>query len=546
MTSPDPKIVTTFMTKKEHEDAGFVAFEPVSYPVNNVTTGVPIDYPIHRNITKPIRISPDKFSLGIWIFSTNKDKTLARLDGISRDGFIQLIYQMGYYKRYRVDNTFQYIQEKENIIRAVEVSQIRDDVSDYIQNSESIMTKWDEIPFIASIEQQKETFLRNSPSLFNDALLGHLPNHEKPILHDTDKEMFFLFKNCIVKVTEEKVHIIEYVDMKNVCIWKDHINNRSYNYALDYEMAQFSSFINNVASNEADRIAAIRSATGYLLHNFSSPTTARAVIAYDEQIAGRREPAGGTGKGILNQAIGKLRNTAIIDGKKIKDDNQFSYQMVNERTQIISFDDVRPDFDFLTLNSNLTTGWQIERKRVDAFRFSPQGNPKTYITSNTILRAEGTTAKRRQFIIEFSPYYSRLVAQDIEPIIATHGGMFFTDWSDKEWDRFFTFMLNCAKYYLANGLQFYKLRAVAENKLKQTTSDDFSEWINKQSIELNKAHNLSEWFDDFKAIYYGNDSDFKQRTFNNWLKSFALTKSWILENKRSNGKSIGIFKAKEI
>lgn len=534
----------TFMTREEHETAGFVPFEPAKNQPNREANSVTDKNSNSKDIAKLTRISPDKFSYGIWIFTTNKDKTLARLDGISRDGFIQLISHMGYYKRYRTDNTFQYIQETDNVIKSVEVSQIRDDVNDYVQHSESINAKWDEIPFIASIEQQKETFLRNSPSLFNDALLGHLPNHDKPILHDAGSEMFFPFQNCIVKVTAEQVLTIKYAEMKNVCIWKEHINNRSYNYALDFEMAQFASFINNVSSNEEDRIAAIRSATGYLLHNHSNPTTARAVIAYDEQIAGRREPAGGTGKGILNQAIGKLRNIAIIDGKKIKDDNQFSYQMVNERTQIISFDDVRPDFDFQTLNSNLTTGWQIERKRVDAFRFSPQDNPKTYITSNTILRAEGTTAKRRQFIIEFSPFYSRLVAQNIEPIIATHGGMFFTDWSDQEWDRFFSFMLNCAKYYLANGLQFYKLRAVAENKLIQTTSDDFTEWIKEQAIEPEKEYNISDWFADFKVLYYGNDSDFKQRTFNNWLKSFALTKGWKLDNKRSNGKSIGVFTMK--
>jgi len=534
------------MTRDEHEAAGFASFEPGKNQPNSEIPSVPVINSDSIENAKLVRISPDKFSFGIWIFTTNKDKTLARLDGMSRDGFMQLICQMGYYKRYRSDNTFQYIQESENIIKSVEVSQIRDDVNVCVQHSESIMTNWDGIPFIASKEQLIETFLRNSPSLFNDAMLGHLPNHNKPILHDTDSEMFFLFRNCIVKVTADGVLIVAYAEMKNVCIWKDHINNRSFNYASDFEIAQFAAFINNVSSAEPDRIAAFKSAIGYLLHNHSSPTTARAVIAYDEQVAGKREPAGGTGKGILNQAIGKLRNTAIIDGKKIKDDNQFSYQMVTERTQIISFDDVRSDFDFLTLNSNLTTGWQIERKRVDAFRFLPHENPKTYITSNTILKAEGTTAKRRQFIIEFSPFYSKLVAQDIEPIIATHGGMFFTDWSNEEWDRFFTFMLNCAKYYLANGLKFYKLRAVAENKLKQTTSDDFSEWIKKQVIELNKAHNLSDLFDDFKATYYGNDNDFKQRTFNNWLKSFALTMGWNLENKRSNGRSIGIFTEKEI
>jgi len=532
------------MNKQEHEVAGFEQFEPGKSQANKIkpkTDGPAL-----------IRINVDMFSFGIWTFVLNKDKTHARLDGISRDGFITLVNQKGYFKRYRADNAFQYIQEKDNIIKSVEVSQIRDDITDYVKHSKFINQEWEGIPFKASKEQQKETFFRNSPSLFNDAILGHLPNHVKPILHDNETEMFFPFHNCFVKVTSEGLFTMAYAELKDVCIWKDHINERSFLLSDDVDHALFAAFIKNVATNEekgntdTDRLNAFYSAIGYLLHNYSDPTTARAVIAYDEQIAGTREPAGGTGKGVFNQGIKQLRNTAIIDGKKISDKNQFSYQMVTERTQIISFDDVKPDFDFLTLNSNLTTGWQIEWKNKGAFRFPPSENPKTYITSNTILRAEGPTAKRRQFIIEFSPYYSKLVQQNIEPIIHTHGGMFFTsDWSNNEWDRFFTFMLNCAKYYLENGLQFYKLRAVAENKLIQTTSDDFSEWIKGQEIKPETEFSISDWFADFKAMYFGIDNDFKQRTFNNWLKTFASTMGWKLENKRSNGKSIGLFTSKK-
>lgn len=497
----------------------------------------------HLHNQVPIKISPKTYSFSIWQFVINKDSGLAIIDGVNRDGFLKLIHSKGYFKRYRKDNTFQYISDQDNIIQAVEVSLIRDSITSDINHCKNISFEYAGLTFQATAEKQRETFFRSSPSLFNDSILGHLPNHDKPLLHDNETTMFFPFQNCVVSVTDESICPMDYSSLSELCIWKDHIINRT--FSEDYDNSQYADFIENVCNKEPDRIKSFKSAIGYLLHNYSYPTTSRAVIAYDQQITGKNEPAGGSGKGIFNQAISQLRNVASIDGKKVQDNNRFSYQRVTERTQVICFDDVKPDFDFLTLNSNLSEGWTIEHKNKPSFRFEPTDNPKTYITSNTILKSEGTTAERRQFIIEFSDHYSKLVKQNKEPIIDVHGGMFFSsDWSLNEWNRFFAFMLNCAKYYLSEGLQFYKLRAVSDNKLMQSTSDDFAEWIKKQSINTGSEFNITELFSDFKATYYGADSDFKQRTFTNWLKIFALTLNCKLEithkgsnqTKYSNGK----------
>lgn len=483
---------------------------------------------VHLPAQHPIKISPRTYAFGLWQFIINKDSGLAIVDGINRDGFLKHINSKGYFKRYRKDNTFQYISEQENIIQAVEVSQIRDSITSYVNQSKDINFEYKGLTFQSTAEKQRETFFRSSPSLFNDSILGHLPNHDKPLLHDNETTMFFPFQNCVVSVTDECITPMDYSSLPDLCIWKDHIINRT--YSEDNSNSQYADFINNVCNSEPDRKNAFRSAIGYLLHNYSYPTTSRAVIAYDQQISGKNEPSGGSGKGVFNQAIAQLRNVASIDGKKVQDNNRFSYQRVTERTQVICFDDVKPDFDFLTLNSNLTEGWTIEHKNKPSFRFEATDNPKTYITSNTILKAEGTTADRRQFIIEYSPFYSNLVKQNLDPIIHVHGGMFFSsDWSLNEWNRFFSFMLNCANYYLKEGLKFYKLRAVNDNKLMQSTSDDFAEWIKTQTIKIGTEFNISEMFADFKATYYGEDSDFKQRTFTNWLKVFALTLNCKLE-----------------
>lgn len=492
----------------------------------------------------PLKISSRDYAFGIWLFKTNKDSGIAYIDGVNRDGFLKSIIAKGYYKRYRADNTFQYVHEKDNIIQAVEISQIRDSITSDIEQIRDINFDHNGLTFQSTAEKLRETFFRSSPSLFNDAMLGHLPNHVKPLLHDDETTMYFPFENCVVSVTADEITQIDYSELTNFCIWKDHRINKIFNTS-DNKPSMYAGFIENVCNNQPDRIKAFQSAIGYLMHNYSYPTTSRAVIAYDEQITGKNEPAGGSGKGVFNQGINQLRSVASIDGKKIQDNNRFSYQRVTERTQVICFDDVKPDFDFLTLNSNLTEGWTIEHKNKPSFRFDPVNNPKTYITSNTILKAEGTTAERRQFIIEFSDHYSKLVKMNKEPIIHVHGCMFFSsEWTPAEWNRFFAFMLNCAKLYLESGLQFYKLRAVIDNKLMQATSDDFAEWIKTQSILKGAEFNISDMFTEFKTMYYGADSDFKQRAFTNWLKIYAGTQNCKLEisYKGSGGNKISIGK----
>lgn len=499
----------------------------VAKPVNNAATPPPEPgtEPERKPETKkaPVKISPRTYAYGIWQFVINKDSGLAVIDGINRDGFLKHIGKKGYYKRYRSDNTFQYIQENDNIIQAVEISQIRDSVTSDIERVKDINFEHTGLTFQSTAEKQRETFFRSSPSLFNDSILGHLPNHEKPLLHDDRTTMYFPFNNCVMSVTAEEITQIEYSNLTDFCIWKDHRINKKFNTSDD-NPSMYAKFIENVCNGESDRIKAFHSAIGYLLHNNSIPTTSQAVIAYDQQITGKNEPAGGSGKGIFNQAINELRNVASIDGKKIQDNNRFSYQRVNERTQVICFDDVKPDFDFQTLYSNLSEGWTIEQKNKPSFRFDPVNNPKTYITSNTILKAEGPSTVRRQFIIEFSDHYSKLIKLNLEPIRHVHGCIFFSsDWTPEEWNRFFSFMLNCAKYFLEKGLQSYNLRTVGDNKLMQSTSDDFVEWIKTNQINTESEFNISEMFADFKNTYYGGDTDFKQRSFTNWLKIYAIS-----------------------
>lgn len=498
---------------------------------------------------KIVILSPQVFAWNIWKFKIHQNNT-AIIDGIYREGIFELLTRKCFFKRYSSDQSYIFINDQNNKISNVEISVIRDELTDYVKNISGLVKfQFRALEVEITAEKLHEVFYTNSHLIFNQNSLGHLQNHTKPILRDKKKEMFFPFENCIVQVTADKVQVIEYENLQNVCVWRDHIINRNFE-STDMELfckSYFANFIDNVANNEPDRIAAFKSAIGYLLHNYGHQSKGRAVIGYDEEITDNSKPEGGTGKGIFAQALRQLRQSATIDGKKFDPSAVFAFQNINDRTQIVYFDDVKQSFDFLRFNSILTEGWEIEPKNKPSFRIEPENSPKVYITSNAIIKGEGTTIERRQFILEFSPFYSRIARLKKEPIIETHGCMFFDndEWTPNDWNNLFSYMLDCAKYYLKNGLQYYELRTVNENKVLQSTDSDFAEWIKTKGIEPKMEFSILEFFTEFKSLYYGDESTFKQRPFTNWLKIYAIAKGFELKIRTSNGNRIGEFRIKQ-
>lgn len=496
-----------------------------------------LDFPI-------IPLSSYELAYDIWIFKRSRSDSRYFCSSVYNAGMFDFLKRKGYYKRYRLDRSYVLIHEVGNVIEEVEIHQLKDIVTEYIRSiTQKLSFNYKGETIETESEKLLETYLKMSHLIFNHTALGHLENHKKPILKDKKEEMYFCFTNCVAKVSKKGVEILSYAELKNYCVWKEHIINKPYHFNKGFNDSHFAAFLNNIANQQDDRRNAFRSAIGYLLHNITLPGKAVAIIAYDEEITDSRKPEGGTGKGILIKGIGQARNITIIDGKRFDKEDRFCFQNISDSSQVAYFDDVKPDFDFLRLNSAITEGWQIEQKNKPSFRIEASESPKIYITSNSILKGEGTTIERRQFILEFSPYYSKLARRKLDPIIHTHGCIFFDkdEWDQEEWDKFFTYLLTCGNFYLSEGLQHYKLRSVADNKVRQNTSDDFSDWIQGQSFQPDIEFNLSEQFHEFKNLYYGDDTKFTQRHFNNWMKTYASAHKLTLKTRRSNSINYGTF-----
>jgi hypothetical protein len=473
------------------------------------------------------------YSYGFWnlqIKSYNNGQQVIELKGVCKTNIFSILENYGFFKIYREDGSFILIRDVNNILKKVAPAQIKDFALEMVYG----MPEEVEISgFKIQKEKFVEVFLREHHVLFGENTLSPLKTHTKKLLSDSKNEMFFPFQNGVAKVTKKGFSLIPYSGLKDLCIWGNHIIKSELN--VTNEKSMFEDFINNIAAHDPDRIHSVKAAIGYLLHRYYSSTCTKAVVLYDQKITDRESAHGGTGKGVLVNALAHCRETVFINGKRFDTKERFALQKVNESSQIVFLDDILPDFDFEYFNSILTDGWEVEQKNKTTLRIPFEDSPKLVISSNQIMRTKkGETAERRQFIIEVSDFYSQKLADTQTPLIDVHGVEFFRGWDEDEWSRFYCFMLSCCSFYLQNKLPINKTENVANNRFLQETSQDFIDWLKEKDFLLNTDYPFNENFVEFKSLAFGEQSLFGMGTFSRWLKLFSERSGFHYKSVRYN------------
>jgi hypothetical protein len=503
-----------------------------------------------QELAEPIYLDKDKFAVDMFLFKY-KDKFGYILHGLYRTGIADYLSSQGYFKRYINSNSSLLIHADGFVIKEVSVEHIKDVLSNYVEHLENLAFIYGDDSFNIPHDALRNVYLNQSHTICNDNWLQHLNAHDVPFLKDTETSSYYAFRNGLVEVTSDTISIPEpYNLLKDKCIWESQIIKRDFAIIPDeseYSKAQFSKFAYNVCDHEEKRINSLTSSIGYLMHGFSIPSRTKAVILNDEEVTGRDEPQGRTGKGIVAQAIKQLKPTVKIDGKEFITGDKFHFQRIEPSTQIAWLDDPKPDFEFSVIFSAITDGLTVERKFLPQIYFEPSESPKWLISSNTILNNAGSSNKGRQYVVEFSNHYSKkILTGNEEPIVEEHKGLFFSDnWSNEEWNKFYNWMLNAVAYYLRNGLVDQPLINTSKNRLLQTTEPEFVAWVDDQSFITEKLYPTKSMFADYVSTYYGDSSKFPQKRFSKWIKQYASSVNWKYDSTRSNGIDYFIFKLKK-
>lgn len=418
-----------------------------------------------------------------------------RVEYLSFKLFLQ---ENGFFKyRFNAED-ISFIRIVNNIVSMVTVDNIRDFTLNYLQN-------------------RNEPLAYNyfaSDSKFEKKYLAFLEVRTPKFIKDTKTESWVFYRNTAVLITGKEIKTVQYIDLTGY-IWERQKIDREFKIA-DYQ-CDFSKFLMNVCNNKIDRCQSLLSGIGYMMHRYKDPSTVKALIANEEIIT--NEPEGGTGKGLIFQAMSKIRVVTFINGKNIDLTKDFAWQRVEPDTDIVTIDDPPKTFKFESLFSILTTGWPIRKLYKGEIYLLPEDSPKIGITTNHVMKGNTSSHERRKFEVEFYPYYNA----DHQPI-DDFGRSFWRDWDLDEWNRFDNLMLNCIRLFLDKGLIKVEFVNLKIKQLMAETSPEFADFA-KEYLKNNGRYHRNEMYEKFMKENPGSYCK-SANMFYDWMKEWAAFNKW--------------------
>lgn len=445
---------------------------------------------------------------------------------ISRTKFKRFLEREGFFK-IKKDTQYLYVRSENNIVEEFDTVYVKDYVLNQLHT--------------VSIEEFEGTnraeiidaLMKGAGQYFMPTFFEFLITKEIEFQRDSKDVAYVFFRNGVVEVTKDAVNVSEYRQLDKY-IWRRQIIDGEFHPSsvhTDFEDFQF-----NVCNKDQERLRALKTGMGYLLHNYKDSNQAKAIIFIDEKLS--EGAFGRSGKGLVIKAIGKMRSVVTEDGRNFDVGKNFAFQRVSADTHIISIEDMRERFPFDKLFSILTEGITIEKKNRDEMYIQFSESPKVVISTNYSIKGVDDSTLDRQYLIEFSDHYNKYNRPVYE-----FGKLFFEDWNKEEWNAFYSYMIKCLQLYLANGLMPYTYVNLERKRLIDETCNEFSEF--SDGLILNQPYNKKELFEKF-TTEYPEVEKINQSRFTRWIKIFARIKSVeVVESKSGATRMIELKGLKE-
>jgi hypothetical protein len=455
-----------------------------------------------EDVKKDVANSEDVF----WAFSDKK--------GVSVDPmkYRDFLYKYGFNKYYpERSEKPTFVRVIENKVNLSSVDQVKDFVLAYLMKQKQVEV-WN--------------YCSKSPYLFTDGHLSMLEPIGLMMLQDTKDVSFIPYRNGVVKITKDKIDIVPYIDIDGY-IWDRQIIDRDYKPTKTIQN-DFKSFVSKVSADDEQRVNALETTLGYLLHTYKDKTDQKAIIFNDQEIDDN--PNGGSGKSLVLTAIGKIRNIVKIDGKAFNPQkSDFVYQRVNLDSQILAFDDVKKNFDFEQLFSLISEGITVNRKNKDEIFIPFERSPKIVITTNYVISGAGGSHDRRRHEIEFNQYFN---AQ--RNPLDEYGRLLFDSWTVVDWLIFDNYMINNLQKFLSMGL----VKSVAINandkRFISSTNKEFYDYAIEGNITLDAMHYNNVSIQDFQT-FTGGWHDLNTQKYLKWVNEYCKFKGYSLKKDRNVG-----------
>lgn len=448
---------------------------------------------------------------------------------IDHHKFIQFLRFFGF-RRFDINHEYIFIKIKSRIIEEVSITQIQDEVIEYIKTIDQKILNDDGI----TRDELLSKFYTSPGIFFTDKKLSML-GVEKNLTFNTDtkENSFIYYKNGCVKCYVGGFELLPYNELDGF-VFRNQIKDREFEICSPDGM--FRKFVFNISGKSNERFISLQTMIGYLLHSFYE-TKLKAVNLTDSSISDNAE--GRTGKTLLGRAISYMKNVCEISGKDFDPSNKHKYSSAKIDTQIVFLNDLQKRFNFENLFNDISDAITIDRKNMQPFPI----RAKMLIAANDTFKIEGASAKDRVLEFELADHYNADFSPEDE-----FGVWFFRDWDRNEWLKFDNFMIECLSLYHEHGV--IEATPINLNKRKQIqhTNPDMVEFLDekikrgelKSGTEYDKNLLHTEFLEEYPE--YKEEKWLKRNAnFTKYLKTYASYSSQLngaIHERRSNGKSL--------
>jgi len=327
------------------------------------------------------------------------------------------------------------------------------------------------------------------------------------LFSDTQNACHIRFKNGVVKVTKDKIELLDFSQLKTQgAVWESAIINKEIKITdgkgVFSKFAALSMLRKDRSLTNKDwrkeykldefSLAQYKSMTtsyGFLIHTHNTQDVQKAIYFIDAD-SDLGKPQGGNGKSVVMGSLKHYKKTSVQDGKRFRQDmdggGRFQFADVTIDTKFILIDDIRPEFSFEMLFSMITGDMEVEGKGTNKFTIPADRKPKFGLTTNYVIPGIGTSYKRRQHIVEFGNYWNRCNEEKESPSDKKHlGKLLFDDsFTSDDWNDFYSYGFNCVQEYLRDGLvasenNKYDLKATKATVEGLDGDGTFTDWLDE-------------------------------------------------------------------
>lgn len=246
-------------------------------------------------------------------------------------------------------------------------------------------------------------------------------------------------------------------------------------------------------------------ALGYLMFRYKDDSRPYMVYAMETDLNEVGDHMGGTGKSMFFRLVEFVRSLFFVDGQNVKKEaDETMFAGVHKGiTDFIYFDDLHKGVD-LHRFMPMATGDMIVRNLYENRIVLPyEESPKVAFSSNHGIDKFSSSLRRRTWFTGFSSYYhpedQTLGLSERSPR-TEFGCNIPKDYTDKDMNRFYNFMIYCLHAYIKFGVRVNPPMDDIEKRMAQRKlTDEFIWWADEYfEDKLNKNIDKNEIFEAWK------------------------------------------------